>query len=514
MGRPITDTLWQQLTQDVTAEMGLWRVAHPKATLREIEVELDTQLNRMRARMLEDLTSTSAASTWSDLPPEDHPHCPQCNHPLEVAGAKPRTLQTHGGQALTLTRQYGVCPACGAGLFPLDDELGLLPGSLPPRLAETLVRLSTTQPSFAKACTELAWLTGTSVHADTARRRSEAAGASLVAHETAEAARILHEHPDPPLGPDTLIFSVDGAMVPIVGGQFKEVRTLAVGAVQPPVAGPDGPLIHTTDLSYFSRLTASTTFAELALAELHRRGIETAGRVGAVVDGADWCQSFIDYHYSEAVRILDLPHAAEYLTAIGQTLGEGGPLLSAANLQRLRDELRDTGPERVLAELRGVVATQPANPDLRTNLAYLHKRQAQMQYPTFVAEGWPIGSGMVESANKLVVEARLKGAGMHWQEQNINPMLALRNAFCAGRWDEGWRVIEHQQRQQVIAQRHQRRMLRTPLLAPSPSSLPDAPASMAPTPRADAPVEPQAKSPHPWKRAWSVRRQRQLAGVA
>src|SRR3954468_18750968 len=105
-----------------------------------------------------------------------------------------------------------------------------------------------------------------------------------------------------------------------------EVRTLAVGQVQPPRMTPEGPLIQTTQLSYFSRLTDSTTFAELAVLEFHRRGIETAGRVGAVVDGAEWCQSFIDYQYADAVRILDLPHAAEHITLFGQIATPEGPL--------------------------------------------------------------------------------------------------------------------------------------------------------------------------------------------
>jgi hypothetical protein len=58
-------------------------------------------------------------------------------------------------------------------------------------------------------------------------------------------------------------------------------------------------------------------------------------------------------------------------------------------------------------------------------LAYLEKRAGQMQYPRYQAAGWPIGSGMVESANKLVMQARLKGAGMHWLMGNLNPMHAL-----------------------------------------------------------------------------------------
>ena len=51
-------------------------------------------------------------------------------------------------------------------------------------------------------------------------------------------------------------------------------------------------------------------------------------------------------------------------------------------------------------------------PEVTEALTYLDKRVALMQYPTFTTAGWPIGSGSVESANKLVVEARLKGAGM------------------------------------------------------------------------------------------------------
>jgi hypothetical protein len=74
-----------------------------------------------------------------------------------------------------------------------------------------------------------------------------------------------------------------------------------------------------------------------------------------------------------------------------------------------------------------------------------------MQYPQFRRDGWPIGSGMVESANKNVVAARLKGTGMHWQRKNVNPMLALRNAVCNGRWREMWKkAVSHHRKLQAI----------------------------------------------------------------
>ncbi len=401
----------------------------------------------------------------------------------------------------------------GPAFFPLDEELALLPGRLTPRLQEALVRLSTHIPSFAKAATELAWFTGTVVHADTARRQTEAAGALLVAQETAEAQHILQAHPTPPAGPTTLVLSVDGAMIPLVHGQWTEVRTLAVGEVLALPAPPDSPTLHTTNLSYFSRRTDSTTFADQALVELHRRGLETATRVGAVVDGAEWCQQFIDLHAPTAVRILDFAHAAEYVSAMGQALGPAGPLLGANDRARLLHDLKHAGPDGVLAELRTLVAMHPTLPELAKRLAYLEKRVAQLQYPQFQRDGWPIGSGIVESANKLVVEDRLKGAGMHWADANVNPMLALRNAVCNDRWAEAWRRIEAAHHRQQAARRQTGRTRRRHASGVGPR--PPVPATAPALAESTQPAGPAvtAKPAHPWKRPWSIRRQRELVGA-
>src|SRR6185503_3585807 len=219
----------------------------------------------------------------------------------------------------------------------------------------------------------------------------------------------------------------------------------------------------------------------------------------------EWCQSFIDYQYAEAVRILDLPHAAEHITLLGQSATPNGPLLSQAECARLRDDLKQEGPDGVLAELREVVEAQGELEEAAKALAYLEKRQDQMRYPQFEAEGWPLGSGMVESANKLVVEDRLKGAGMHWVEGNVNPMLALRNAWCNERWEEAWMLSEREQRQQVEVRRHQRRARRQPASAPPPAVAAVREVATSSAPPA-APPAAVAKPPHPWKRAWSLRR--------
>jgi hypothetical protein len=64
-------------------------------------------------------------------------------------------------------------------------------------------------------------------------------------------------------------------------------------------------------------------------------------------------------------------------------------------------------------------------------------------------QGWPIGIEMVESGNKPVVEACLKGAGMNWERPSVNPMLGLHNIVFRDRWAKEWPLIANQLRQQA-----------------------------------------------------------------
>jgi len=142
------------------------------------------------------------------------------------------------------------------------------------------------------------------------------------------------------------------------------------------------------------------------------------------------------------VRILDFAHAAEHINQIGEFLHGEHSAESKAWLEKHLHELKHEGPKKMLLEFQKLQRKHPQEQVVSGNLTYLKKREEQLQYPTFQAQGWPIGSGIVESGNKLVVEARLKGSGMHWHEKHINPMLALRTMICSKRWKQEWSRIE------------------------------------------------------------------------
>lgn len=385
-----------------------------------------------------------------------------------------------------------------AGFFPLDEELALEAGSYAPFLHASIVRLGTWLP-FERVPAVLAHFTRVPLSAETARRLTERAGVALEAAETAAVGALEVASTLPAAPAARLQVSVDGAMVPLVHRAWAEAKTLAVGTVGPGVPP------HTTALSYFSRLADADTFRRLAWVETQRRGVTAAPDVCGVVDGADWCQHFLDWHCPEAVRILDFPHAAEYVSAAGRSVFGAESAALTAWLDQQLTELKHGDPDRVLSALAALPAVLVAGPKGEhcprdTAVNYLTKRRAQIAYATFQAAGWPIGSGAVESANKLVVEARLKGSGMHWARANVNPMLALRGAACSDRWDAAWTTLTQQCRLQRATARAVRTAARRP--APPPPALPPRP-DRTPLPRRCRGTMQNGRptEAHPWRRS-------------
>ena len=315
---------------------------------------------------------------------------------------------------------------------------------------------------FDPAATLLGALTGAQVTEATARRQTEAAGAILAAWQEQEVARLERECPPAPAGPAKQFFSADGAFVPLLHGEWAEVKTLALGEIGEPVyQEKEGEWVAPTRaLSYFSRLADADTFGRLALVETQRRGTESAGAVAAVTDGAEWVQGLIDRHRPDAVRILDFPHAAQRLAPIAQAVWGAQSEAATRWVAEQTKRLKEHGPADLLTAITALLEAHPEAEGLAEHVGYLQKREAQMQYPAYRAQGLPIGSGPVESANKLVVEARLKGAGMHWERSHVDPMLALRNAVCNDRWAEAWEQIARGLREQAGQRQAARRQRR------------------------------------------------------
>jgi RNase P subunit RPR2 len=112
------DPDWDGMFREIRDEMVAWRRAHPKATMREIELENERLLARLHARMVADVAAASAAADLAGQPAETRARCPHCQVPLVARGKKRRTLHSPGNQPVPLERDQGTCPRCGQAFFP------------------------------------------------------------------------------------------------------------------------------------------------------------------------------------------------------------------------------------------------------------------------------------------------------------------------------------------------------------------------------------------------------------
>lgn len=378
------------------------------------------------------------------------------------------------------------------GFSPLDEQLGLLSCGYSPVLVEAMVRLGARLP-FAVVAEEMGRLFGVSVSPDTVRRLTEEAGAVLTEIEQEALERLEHDAPEELAGPARQQVSADGCMLSLTDGRWTEVRTIAIGQI----TAQDGESA-VQDITYFSRHGSADAFIRAATLPTHERGTRRAGTVAAVMDGASWLQELISEQCPDAVRILDFPHAVGYLHRAAHAAYGAESQEAAQWLDDWVPRFKTEEPEVILLALRALPTPTPEAAIAKgTALRYLGSRKEQIRYAEFREQGLPIGSGMVESAGKLVVEARLKGSGMHWAPRHLTPLLALRSRLCSGQWDEVWPRI-HQHWRDAI--RRQQRTLRRQRQAARAAQQPSPPPPEIPhgEPAAKTVIDGHPTPDHPW----------------
>jgi hypothetical protein len=389
---------------------------------------------------------------------------------------------------------------------PLDEELGLLPGSYTPSLQEAMTRLGAKLP-YAQAQAEIKSFCHTVVSEPTLRRQTSENGRVGEAIVKVETQQIEQGEISSVAQPSKLLISADGAYIALTGGEWREVKTVSIGEFETVTQADGAENVQTGSLSYFSRSYRARDFEYYALPEVYRRGVTNAEVVVTVNDGAEWIQNFVAYHCDKAVRILDFSHAQGYLADAGKVVyGEETDTFQSW-FRENSHTLKHTGPQPVLSnleQLRPQAAQLPDREIIDDSLAYLRKREPLLNYPYFRQQGYPIGSGCVESAHKIVVQSRMKQAGMRWAEANVDPMLALRNLICNDRWSQGWLQIVAYRHQQQSKKHRLKCRLALQSLAPA---TPDKPIEQTLPTLTQIKTKPDPQQPqrpaanHPWRHA-------------
>ncbi len=173
-------------------------------------------------------------------------------------------------------------------------------------------------------------------------------------------------------------------------------------------------------------------------------GLDRADVWVALSDGGAGLEDFLRENFPrvEAV-ILDFYHAAEYLARLSAALHPGDEAAALEQTRAWSRVLRDEGGEVLIAVLEaeawpGVKGLPAVREEV---LGYFRNQVHRMDYPTYEANGWYIGSGAVESACKTVVGQRLKGSGMRWGEAGAHAVCHVRALYRSepSQWIAFWR---------------------------------------------------------------------------
>lgn len=174
-------------------------------------------------------------------------------------------------------------------------------------------------------------------------------------------------------------------------------------------------------------------------------GWDEADQQIALSDGGSGLEEFFRKNFPRAERILDFWHASEYLTELSLALYGDDEAQRQQQATTWSHQLKHEGGVAMLATLEAL-NLENVSPSARQThadcLRYFRNHQHRMDYPRYVANGWQIGSGPVESGCKTVVANRLKGSGMRWSEPGSNAVCHLRALFLSqpGQWESFWKA--------------------------------------------------------------------------
>jgi hypothetical protein len=376
--------------------------------------------------------------------------CPHCGQAAEFHGHRPHTPISLVG-SIRYHRAYYLCRSCGKGLFPFDQEAGLTTRRLTPATERVATLAGTVADSFEKGADLLEELSGLRLGESTVERTTEDAGRRLA--ETVEAGVTVGPRVDWPWPKDYegrrcayVELDATGVRQQGAGGGPAEGRMAYVGLVCNP--SPEWPWPEEKPQAmrtrYLSGLYPLEEFAPLLRPLAGRVGMDQADRWIGLTDGGAGLEDRLRENFPRVeVVILDFFHPAERLTGLARRLHPEDEARAEEQARQWRALLKEEG-----GAVLGAVLSEwdwPKRPGLREAVGemvgYLERQVHRMDYPEYLAKGWCIGSGAVESACKTVVGQRLKLAGMRWGEDGADAVCHLRALYRSekGQWESFWR---------------------------------------------------------------------------
>jgi hypothetical protein len=352
---------------------------------------------------------------------------------MRLEGNRGKGVQTLLGW-ITVSRAYYRCLHCGASQVPLDTALGLTRASQSPGVRRLAGRFGALLP-FAQAATTLDEAAGLQLSPSTVRTVTETIGAACEQTIQTELATAWTEGwaPTSVEPPTRCYVAMDGVRILGTDGQGREVKLGMVVPERPTAHGSRrGPARYTAGLE------SAEAFGQRLAVLAHAQQAEHAEALAVLGDGAAWIWNLASEHFPRAVHIVDWYHASERIWSLGQALFGEETVETAtwvdAQLRRLAaGEAATLATEWQTLSCRGEAAIVRD-----AQVTYFTNQASRMAYAQYRAQGWDIGSGMIESGCKTVIGQREKGAGMRWSDAGAQRVANVRLLLFNQAWSAYW----------------------------------------------------------------------------
>jgi hypothetical protein len=393
-----------------------------------------TDLNAMEAfaeDAQQEVGNETLQATLAALPPEEATPkpCPRCGRLVPVkARNRVRHVLTVAGE-VRVCRNYHRCVSCELGFYPRDIELKLPDAGEVSDAMERRILDFGVNDTFEAAAERWSIHSRVVISPNLVRRVVERVGERANQAPSALAAqRACRPSPEEPAA--ALVVAADGSMLLTREAGWKEAKVAVVARAEDFLAHKGRATI--SEARYVATLGNQAEFKAALHGALEA---ERADEVGCVVwlgDGAPENWTLAKDLCPFAVQVLDFPHAVQNAIACAKALlGEADALLPSWEL-RIKQLLDAPSPDAAIAELMDClpyVGTEEGLKALDSLVGYYRRNEKRMQYTTFRECGLPIGSGIVESAHRHVLQVRMKRAGQRWSIRNARNLVHLRALY-------------------------------------------------------------------------------------
>jgi hypothetical protein len=228
--------------------------------------------------------------------------------------------------------------------------------------------------------------------------------------------------------------SMDGGMMNIRQEGWKEFKVGAVFDIELRLERDESTheLVerpHGVNVDYTAVLGSAAQFGSALWALAVDRKIPSAADSSLTADGADWIWNLAADYFPDSTQIIDWYHATQHLADAAKALFPTDDKQTQTWLKQRKNDLFQGQIWKITQALE--------QHDLAQHAHYFHVHHRRMQYQEFQENGYPIGSGTVESGVKQF-KARLTGAGMRWSRRAAQQMLIIRSAILGNSFDQLW----------------------------------------------------------------------------